>query len=186
VSKKVISIRQGVIEALLGLSVAEALHESLDASVWRAYESAEEKWIHERYALLVDQAPSAAAPAKLDMQLKLTDLRRRAIQFRFLVQKDPDQLRGGAWQLSWLPFSEKDRRACAARNADYRKCDQQVRDLSQALRSHPEHENFLRAQTQLWKTLAYREGHRRYSSHMQELTEAYARTRPALSEVDAA
>src|SRR5688572_18870770 len=101
--------RRDMIETLLGLGAASALHAALDTPTWRSYESVEEAWIRDRHALLIMQSPAAEAPAQIDLELKLAELQRRKIQFRHLMKRNPQQLRGGVWQLSWLPFTDSDK-----------------------------------------------------------------------------
>jgi hypothetical protein len=165
--------RRGMIETLLCMGAAGALHAALDIDAWRAYESVEEAWIRDRYALLVNQSPNAAAAARIDLDLKLAELHRRALQFRYLFKRNPRQLRGGVWQMSWLPLTERDHDELLSADPAYKLQERRIRDLGQALREHPDYDGFRQAQTHLWKTPEYKEIHRRYSGRMQDLQTTY-------------
>lgn len=162
-----------MLEALMTLGAASVLHGSLDASSWRAYESVEEAWIRDRHLLLIKQNPAVAAVAQIDLELKLAELHRRGIQFRHLLKSSPSQLRGGVWQLSWLPVTEKDSAEMLSADASYRRQDARIRELSEKLRNHPDHQLLRYAQTHSWKTIEYKEIHRRYSGRMQELNKRH-------------
>jgi hypothetical protein len=168
-SDQVFTTRRAMIEVLLGLGAASVAHGALDFDAWRSYESVEEAWIRDRHALLIAQAPAAAGAAQLDLDLKLAELRRRAMQFQHLLKRNPGRLRGDVWQLSWVPFSDKDKAQLQTSDAAYGRLEEHIRGLSTALRTHPEYEEFQRAQTRLWKTPEYKEIHRRYSGRMQGL-----------------
>jgi hypothetical protein len=160
---------------LLGLGTGAAVRGSaLGDAAWRAYEAVEEAWIRDRHSLIVEQCPDCAEAAAIDLELKLTELYRRAMQFQHLSKADPQQLRGGMWQLSWIPLSHADMAKLVATNAAYRRQDEKVRRLTSDLRRHPEYEEFQRAQTRLWKTPEYRSVHRRYSGRLQELNRIYS------------
>ena len=161
--------RRGMIETLLGLGAAGVLQSALDSTDWRAYEAVEETWIRDRHALLIRQSPEAEAPAQIDLELKLAELQRRAIQFKHLVKRNPRQLRGGVWQLSWLPFTEQEKLDLESAQPAYKRQERKIRELSQSLREHADYDAFRRAQTHLWKTPEYKEIHRKYSGRMQEL-----------------
>lgn len=165
--------RRVLLEAILGLGATAALYGTLDASAWTAYEAVEEAWIRDRYELLIDQAPGAAAAARLDLDLKIADLQRRGVQFRHILTRDPNLLRGGVWQLTSLPLSEEDNAEILSASPEYRSRCERVRQLGEALRRHPEYEALRRAQVRLWKTPQYREVHRRYTGRMQELQLQY-------------
>jgi hypothetical protein len=162
-----------MIESLLGLGAAGILHAALDSTAWRAYESVEEAWIRDRHELLVKYTPAAAGAAEIDLDLKLAELYRRSMQFKYLLKRNPRQLRGGVWQLSWLPITESQKAELEAADAAYRRHERKIRQLSQALREHPDYDVFRQAQTRLWKTPDYKEIHRRYSGRMQELQKMY-------------
>jgi hypothetical protein len=165
--------RRGMIETLIGLGAAGALHAALDSNAWRAYESVEEAWIRDRHALLIKQSPQIEAAAQIDLDLKLAELQRRAIQFRHLVKRNPRQLRGGVWQLSWLPFTEKEKTELESADPAYKRQERKIRGLADSLREHPDYDAFRNAQTRLWKTPEYKEIHRKYSGRMQELHKTY-------------
>ena len=162
-----------MLETLLGLSAASTLYASLDSTAWQAYEAVEEAWIRDRHELLVQHAPIAAAAARIDLELKLADLQRRAMQFRHILESDPALLRGGVWQMTALPLSDHDNAAMLTSNPEYRKKCDRIRQLTESLRRHPGYETLRRAQIRLWKTPHYREVHRRYMGRMQELQRLY-------------
>ena len=165
-----------MLQTVLGLGAAGVLHAALDTSAWRAYESLEETWIRERSQLLAKQSPNAAGAARIDEELKMAELHRRALQFKHLTKHKPGQLRGGVLQLSWLPFSDEEKAELESSDADYRRQEKKIRELAESLRKHPEHEAFRHAQTRLWKTPEYRIIHRKYSGRLQELQKAYGET----------
>jgi hypothetical protein len=172
-ARKRFTTRRLIIQTVLGLGATGMLHATLDSGAWRAYESLEESWIRDRSMLLAKQSPNAAAAAKIDAELKLAELHRRALQFKHLTKTDPRQLRGGVWQLSWLPFTDREKTDLEASDPAYRRQEQKIRALSESLRKHPEYESFRKAQTRLWKTPQYKEIHRKYSGRMQELQKIY-------------
>ena len=165
--------RRTMLETLLGLSAASTLYASLDSTAWQAYEAVEEAWIRDRHELLVQHAPIAISAARIDLELKLSDLQRRAMQFRHILSFDPTLLRGGVWQMTALPLSDQDNAAMLSSNPEYRKQCDRIRTLTEALRRHPDYEMLRRAQIRLWKTPQYREVHRRYMGRMQELQRLY-------------
>ena len=165
--------RRGVIETLLAASTGSALYGSLDSEAWKEYESVEKDWIRDRFNLLIHRFPSVSGAAQLDMELRLAELQRRAMHFQHLLNTHPRSLRGGIWQLSWLPLSGKDAAAIAARDAGYLRHDRYLRGLTEALRQHPDYEALKQAQTRLWKTPEYKEIHRRYADLMQDLQDLY-------------
>jgi hypothetical protein len=166
--------RRSAITTLLGLGSGTVVCGStLNGNAWRAYEAVEEAWIRDRYALLVEQCPECSEAAGIDLELKLAELRRRAMQFRYLSKHHPDQLRGGMWQLSWLPLSGADLTNLLETNAPYRQNEATIRKLTEDLRKHTTYEGFRVAQMRLWKTPDYRSVHRRYSGRLQELNQAY-------------
>jgi hypothetical protein len=164
-----------MIESLLGLGAAGILHAALDSTAWRAYESVEEAWIRDRHELLVKYSPAAAGAAEIDLDLKLAELHRRSMEFMYLLKRNPKQLRGGVWQLSWLPMTETEKSNLENADQAYRRHERKIRRLSQALRDHADYDAFRQAQTRLWKTPEYREIHRKYSGRMQELQKTYGR-----------
>jgi hypothetical protein len=164
-----------MIVALLTAGAASALYGEIDLGAWRAYERLEEDWIRERHSLLIAQSPEAAGAAALDLDLKLAELQRRSREFRYLKRRNPQELRGGIWQLSWLPLTGKHRSSLLARDADYRRHEQRIRELNDTLHAHPEYESFRQAQTRLWKTPEYKRIHRRYTGRLQELQRVYGR-----------
>jgi hypothetical protein len=104
--------RRTAITTLLGLGSGTSVYgSSLNRNAWRAYEAVEEAWIRERHALLIE--------------LKLAELHRRAMQFRYLGKHHPDQLRGGMWQLSWLPMTGADLRNLLETSPAYRHNEKQ-------------------------------------------------------------
>ena len=160
---------------LLGLGCGAAVCGSaLGEAAWQAYEAVEEAWIRDRHSLIVEQCPDCAEAAGIDLELKLAELHRRGMQFQYLSKTNPQQLRGGMWQLAWIPMSDADLAKLAATNPAYRKHDEKVRRLTEDLRQHREYDDFQRAQTRLWKTPAYRSVHRRYSGRLQELNQIYS------------
>jgi hypothetical protein len=166
--------RRTMMTALLGLGTGTTLCSSpLDESAWRAYQAVEEAWIRDRYALVVEQCPECADAAALDLEVKLAELQRREIQFHYLSRHNPQQLRGGMWQLSWLPVSEFDVSRMFADNPAYKRVEQKIRRLNEELRKSAQYEDFHRAQTRLWKTPEYRSIHRRYSGRLQDLNRIY-------------
>lgn len=167
------STRRTLIETLIGLGAAGALYGAVDSTAWRAYEAVEEQWIRDRHALIVAQAPGAAGAARVDLELKLAELQRRALEFKHLLRSNPRQLRGGVWQLSWLPLSDQERESLQSNDAAYRRQDDQIRRLVASLRRHAEYERLRQAQMRLWKTPEYKEIHRKYSGRVQELHRHY-------------
>lgn len=149
---------------------------TLDISAWRAYEAVEEAWIRDRHALVLEQCPECAAPAAIDLELKLVELQRRAFQFLYVSKNSPRQLRGGMWQLSWIPLSGRDTGRMVTESPQYRECEEKIRRLAAALRSEARYELFRSAQTRLWKTPEYRAIHRRYSGRLYELNRIYGGT----------
>ena len=166
--------RRMAMGALLGLGAGTALLcSALDQDAWRAYEAVEEAWIRDRHALVVEQCPDCADVAALDLDLKLAELQRRALQFQYLSKHNPRALRGGMWQLAWIPLTDAELARIAASSSAYRKQDEKVRKLTETLREHERFEDFHRAQTRLWKTPEYHAVHRRYSGRLQELNRIY-------------
>jgi hypothetical protein len=166
--------RRKAIGTLLGLGAGTALYCSgLDQAAWRAYEAVEEAWIRDRHALLVEQCPECADTAAIDLELKLAELHRRAYQFEYLSKHNPRQLRGGMWQLAWIPLSDADLARLSAGAPAYRKQDEKVRGLTETLRQHAGYNDLQRAQMRLWKTPDYHSVHRRYSGRLQELNRIY-------------
>ncbi len=175
--------RRSVFGALLGLSASSALF-ALDLSAWRAYEAVEEAWIRDRHELLVQEAPGATEAAALDLEVRLADLRRRAVEFRFLATRDQALLHGGIWQMTSLPVTPVVQRELLT-TTEYRKLNESVRTLTDNLRKHPQFAILQRAQMRLWKTPQYREIHRRYTGKMQDLQRMYGGApAPSLSFAD--
>jgi hypothetical protein len=167
--------RRTAITTLLGLGSGTTVYGSaLDRNAWRAYEAVEEAWIRDRHALLLEQCPECSDAACIDLELKLAELHRRPMQFQYLSKHHPDQLRGGMWQLSWLPMSDADVLDLLAANPAYRHNEEIIRKLTGDLRNHPSYDPFRKAQTRLWKTPDYRFVHRRYSGRLQELNKVYS------------
>jgi hypothetical protein len=166
--------RRTVMSTLLGLGAGTAVCGlALDETAWRAYEAVEEAWIRDRHALLLSQCPECGEAAGLDLELKLAELQRRALQFQYLSRHNPVQLRVGMWQLAWLELSTEDIGRLAASNPQFRRLDDKIRRLTEELRKHSESEPFRRAQIRLWKTPEYRSVHRRYSGRLHELNQIY-------------
>jgi hypothetical protein len=91
--------RRTVMGLLLALGGGPALYGSaLDQVAWRAYEAVEESWIRDRHALLVEQCPECAEAADIDLELKLAELQRRALQFQYVSKHNPRLLQGGMWR----------------------------------------------------------------------------------------
>lgn len=175
--------RRVLFQALLGLGASQALF-ALDLSAWRAYEAVEEAWIRDRYELLVQEAPGAPAAASLDLEVRLADLRKRAIEFRVLSARDQSLLHGGIWQLASLPVTPPVQRELMG-NPEYRKVCDSVRRLTDQLRRHPQFSILQKAQMRLWKTPQYRDIHRRYTGKMQDLQRMYGGApAPSLSLAD--
>jgi hypothetical protein len=168
-----ITTRRGMIESLLGLGAASVVHAALDSTAWRAYESVEQTWIRDRHALLIRQSPQLEEVAQIDLDLKIAELQRRAIEFKHLMKRNPRQLRGGVWQLSWLPVSEQEKRQLESSHAGYKRQEGKVRELADSLRKHAEYQAFRNAQMQLWKTPEYKAIHRKFSESMLELHRTY-------------
>ena len=167
--------RRTVMSALLGLGAGSALCSGpLDAGAWRAYEAVEEAWIRDRHALLLEQCPGCGGPAAIDLDLKLAELQRRGIQFEYLGKHHPEQLRGGMWELTWIPLSPRDTSRLLATNAQYRENEDKIRRLSATLRNNPHYDHFRTSQIRLWKTPEYRSVHRRYSGRLYELNRIYS------------
>ena len=165
--------RRGLIGAILGLGAVSVVQGALDVSAWRAYEGLEDEWIRQKHQLLVQQYPTLSGAAKLDEELRLAELQRRALQFGYLVRTRPNALRGGVAQFAWLPWTEKDSVAYGALDSDYRNRDRYIRSLTEALRQHPDYDRLRASQTKLWKTNEYRDLHRRYSSRLHDLQSFY-------------
>jgi hypothetical protein len=166
--------RRTAITALLGLGSGTAVGgTTLNWDAWRAFESIEEAWIRDRHALLTEQCPSCSAAAHIDLELKLAELRRRAMQFQHLRRHHPYFLRGGMWQLAALPMTNSDLTELLDENQEYRDNEELIRKRTEQLRKRSDYEEFLAAQTRLWKTPDYRSVHRRYSSRLNELNKAY-------------
>lgn len=166
--------RRTAITTLLGLGSGTAIGgATLNRDAWRAFESIEEAWIRDRHALLTEQCPSCSGAAHIDLELKLAELRRRAMQFQHLRRRHPDQLRGGMWQLASLPVTNADLTDLWADNPEYRENEELIHKRTDELRKHPQYEGFRAAQTQLWKSSDYRFVHRLYSSRLNELNKAY-------------
>jgi hypothetical protein len=166
--------RRTAITTLLGLGSGTSVYgSSLNRNAWRAYEAVEEAWIRERHALLIEQCPECAEAAGIDLDLKLAELHRRAMQFQYLGKHHPDQLRGGMWQLSWLPMTGADLRNLLETSPAYRHNEEAIRKLTDDLRKHASYSDFRKAQTRLWKTPDYRFVHRRYTGRLQELNKMY-------------
>src|SRR5262245_59695559 len=124
-----------MLESLLALGAAGILHAAaLDGTAWRAYESVEEAWIRDRHELLVKYTPAAAGAAEIDLDLKLAELHRRSMQFKYMLKHNPRQLRGGVWQLSWLPMSEVEKSELENSDVSYRRHERKILQLSQTLR----------------------------------------------------
>ncbi|HYO80081.1 MAG TPA: hypothetical protein VES20_01665 [Bryobacteraceae bacterium] len=156
------------------LGTASAAYGSPDGDAWRAYEAVEEAWIRDRYELLISHAPAVLSAARLDLEIRLIDLQRRALQFRHVVVCEPALLRGGIWQLAALPLPEAENAELMRSTPEYRKVTERIRNLSDALRLNSQFDRFRREQVRLWKTPQYREIHRRYMGRMQELQRVYS------------
>lgn len=170
--------RRVILEALLGLGATSALYGFLDEAAWRAFEAVEESWIRDRHELLIQQAPAALGAARLDLEIRLADLRLRALQFRHLLSCNPSALRGGVWQMTALPVSQAEDEEMRSTSPEYRRQQDRIRQLNQTLQRHPQAEILRRAQMRLWKTPQYREIHRRYTGKMQELQNHYGTLQP--------
>jgi hypothetical protein len=167
--------RRTLMSALLGLGAGTNLYgTALDSGAWRAYEAVEEAWIRDRHALILEQCPDCAGPAAIDLELKLTELQRRSIQFQYLSKHNPYELRGGMWQLSWIPISARDTLKMLAASPQYREFEEKIQRLAAMLRKDPHYDHFRSSQIRLWKTPEYRSVHRRYSGRLNELNRIYS------------
>lgn len=147
---------------------------ALDTSAWRAYAAIEERWILQRYELLLEFSPECTEAADLDQRLKLAELKRRGYQFQYVLARDPQRLRGGVWQLAWIPFSIEETLKLAAVNPDFRKNEEEIKQLNKELKRHPDYERFRKAQAHLWRSPDYKEIHRFYTGQLQELQQMYS------------
>lgn len=169
--------RKLLFQAVLGLGAGSILYASVDVTAWKAYETVEESWIRERHELLVQEAPTALNVAALDLEVRLTDLRKRALEFRYIIGHDANLLQGGVWQMASLPISPQTQKELQA-ITDYRRITDKLKRLTETLRHHPQYEILQRAQMRLWKTPQYRDVHRRYTGRMQELQRVYCDAAP--------
>ena len=64
---------------LVCLGVTALAANAFDPSAWKAYEAVEEAWIRECHAFVIQQAPAAVGVAQMDLEIKLTELRLRAL-----------------------------------------------------------------------------------------------------------
>lgn len=158
-------------QAVVALGSGGVLHAAVDASTWQAYEAVEESWIRDRHELLIQDAPTVIHAAAIDLEVRLADLRRRAIEFQHIVARDASLLNGGIWQMASLPLSAQCRRELN-RLPEYRRVVAEITQLTDDLRRHPQYPSLQRAQMRLWKTPQYVEAHRRYTGRMQELQRA--------------
>ena len=167
--------RRSLIEAaILLFGAAGAAYGAPDGDAWRAYEAVEEAWIRDRYELLISHAPAVVSAARLDLEIRLSDLQRRSMQFRHLSGCQPALLRGGIWQFVSLPVSDFENEEMMRGSTEYRKVTERIRSLNDALRVHGQFDMFRREQVRLWKTPQYREIHRRYMGKMQDLQRVYS------------
>jgi hypothetical protein len=158
---------------LLGAGALNSAYGSPDSTAWQSFEAVEEGWIRDRYELLTRNAPGAIDAARIDLQLHLAELNRRAIQFRHLLSCNPAAVRGSVWQLAELSVSDSENAEMLSKLPEYRKELDRIKQLSEALRAHPQYDDLRRAQVRLWKTPQYREIHRKYMGKMQELQQLY-------------
>jgi hypothetical protein len=156
----------------MSLSAAGVAIAGLDATAWKAYEAVEEAWIHERHGMLVQQAPAALNAARLDLEVRLLELQRKALQFRHIQKCDPGLVGGAIWRLTSMsvPHAEQSH---LETSAEYRRLDERIRQLDTALTGHLQYSILKRAQARLWKTPQYRDAHRRYTGRLQELQAQY-------------
>lgn len=174
--------RRKAVGALLCLgSGTSLLCSGLDESAWRAFEVVEETWIRERHALLSQQCPTCPEAAEVDLALKLAELRRRALQFEYVLKHKPRLLRSGIAQLASFALEDAELTRIAAGNSEYRRLDERVRRLAQDLRGCPQYDEFRKAQMRLWKTPEYHSLHRRYSARLKELNRVYVSGTRAIS-----
>lgn len=159
------------------MAMACSLASGLDLSGWKAYEDVEAQWLRDKRDLLTEQFPGTCEAAELDLELKLAELRRRGHHFAYLLQRDPGRLRGGIWQLQWIQFSLEEGFALTAKSPAYRRNNELIRRLTKRLREHPEHAEFRRAQSHLFRTPEYKEIHRKYMGRMQDLHQVYGSSR---------
>ncbi|HYI94614.1 MAG TPA: hypothetical protein VEX68_13795 [Bryobacteraceae bacterium] len=170
-----VTTRRTVMSALLGFSAGSVLCGTpLDIGAWRAFEAVEEAWIRDRHALLLEQCPDCRGPASIDLDLKLAELQRRGIQFEYLNKHQPAQLRGGLWELTWIPLRPRDVSRLLSTNAQYRENEDRIQRLTATLRNNPHYDHFRTSQIRLWKTPEYRSAHRRYSGRLYELNRTYS------------
>jgi hypothetical protein len=76
--------------------------------------------------------------------------------------------------VAWIPLTDAELARMVLTDPAYRKQDEKIRRLNDALRKHPSYQDFHRAQTRLWKTPAYHSVHRRYTGRLQELNRVYS------------
>lgn len=156
----------------MGLLLCGTALANLDGAAWRAFEAVEEAWQRERHAMLVQQAPAALNAARLDLEIRLLELRRRALEFKHIQKCDPSMVSSAVWQLASMtpPPAELEH---LASTGEYRRLDERIRQLQSSLRNHPQYTILKRAQTRLWKTPQYRDAHRRYTGRIQDLQSQY-------------
>ena len=160
--------RNLLMQAVVALGSGRVLHAAVDASTWRAYQAVEESWIRDRHELLIQEAPTVILAAEIDLEVRLADLRKRAIEFEHVASRDSSLLNGGVWQMTSLPLSAQCRKELN-RLPQYRRIIAQLTQLTDSLRRHPQYPYLQHAQMRLWKTPQYVEAHRRYTGRMQEL-----------------
>lgn len=157
-----------LMQAVVALGSGRVLHAAVDASTWRAYQAVEESWIRDRHELLIQEAPTVILAAQIDLEVRLADLRKRAMEFEHIASRDASLLSGGIWQMVSLPLTPQCRKELG-RAPQYRQILAEITQLADSLRRHPQYPYLQHAQMRLWKTPQYVEAHRRYTGRMQEL-----------------
>jgi hypothetical protein len=112
---------------------------------WRARQAVEEAWIRDRHEILLQEAPAAMNAAQTYLSIQLEELKRRTVQAN---------AREG-WQ------------------REHDKCQERIRQLTSALKRHPQYSVLQRALLRLWKTPQYREAYRRYNGRLQDIRGLY-------------
>ena len=163
------SRRRLILETLIALGAGSTVHAFSDQAAWQAYEAVEEAWLRNRHELLMQQAPAAMSAAAIDLEIRLTYLKKRAMEFQYLQKAEPPTQRIPVWQFGATQLSSARVADLQRSSLPYRKCEERIRQLTDMLRHHPEYEILRRAQIRLWKTPDYREAHRRYMGRLQEL-----------------
>jgi hypothetical protein len=170
--------RRWILPALTSLTATGVAVAGLDSTAWKAYEAVEEAWLHERHGMLVQQAPAALNAARLDLEIRLAELHRKALQFRHIQKCDPTLVGGAVWRLITLSLSS-DESSHLEITPEYKKLEEKIQRLDASLTRHAQYSILKRAQSRLWKTPQYRNAHRRYTGRLQDLQAQYGSPSPA-------